>query len=299
MKLSEILKENSLIIKDGYFDIMAQCTVTNKSKILTFLDDMKYLDIVNNNSSISCIICKAEHVDLITNKQVGILCVEQPRLFFFKIHNELARKHKNKKAKIKTQIGENCKISPLARISNNNVVIGNNVIIDEFVSIDDDVIIGDNCIIRGGSIIGGQGYEFIRNLNGSILRVEHVGKVIIGENVEIKEHCTIHRAIFDWDYTSIGDYSKLDAHSHIGHGTKLGKRVMICSHGNLAGNINVEDDVYIGPGATISNRVTLRKGCKVSIGSVVTKDVLENQVVTGNFAIDHFKFIRNLKESCK
>ena len=299
MKLSDIMSKNSLLIKDGCFDIMAQCTVTSNSKILTFLDDIKYLDVINNNSSISCIICRTEHVDLIASKQIGILCVEQPKLFFFEVHNNLAKSYKNNKVKVKTKIGENCKINSLAQISSNNVVIGKNVIIEEFVSINDNVIIGDNCVIRAGSVIGGQGYEFIRNEKGSILSVDHVGKTIIGNNVEIKECCTIHRAVFHWDYTLIGDYSKLDAHSHVGHGTKIGERVMICSHGNLAGNVCVEDDVYIGPGVTISNRITLKKGCKVSIGSVVTKDVLENQTVTGNFAIDHDIFLKNLKESCK
>lgn len=296
MKVSDIMNESSILINDGYFDILAQCVVKSDKKILTFLDDLKYIDVINNNHSISCIICKIEHINFFKNSSMGILCVEQPRLFFFEVHNKLAEKIESESKKVKTIIGSNCKISPLSSISNSNVVIGNNVIIEEFVSIKENVTIGDNSIIRAGSIIGGQGYEFKRNKQEDILTVKHVGKTIIGSNVEIKECCTIHRAVFDWDYTMVGDYSKIDAHSHIGHGTKVGKRVMIGSHGNLAGNICVEDDVYIGPGAVISNRITLKKGCKISLGSVVTKDVSENQIVTGNFAIDHNIFIKDLKE---
>ena len=72
-------------------------------------------------------------------------------------------------------------------ILTNGVVIGDNVIIEEFVSIKEDVVIGNNCIIRSGSVIGGQGYEFKRYGKNNILTVEHIGKTIVNDFVEIKE----------------------------------------------------------------------------------------------------------------
>lgn len=294
MRLSQILPKNSILIRDGEFEIMAQCTTKSRNKIFSFLEDIRFLECINTNGNISCLICKPEHLDLIKNDSIGLICTEQPRLMFFKIHNELVKKKKYK-ARFETKIGKNCLISSQSNISANNVIIGNDVIIEDNVVIRDNVEIGNHCIIRAGSIIGGQGYEFKRDKDCSILQVVHVGKIIIEDYVEIKELCSIHKAVFDWDYTKIGEHSKIDAHTHIGHATKIGKRVMIGSHSNLAGNINIGNDVYIGPGVTISNRLNVGHKSKISIGSVVTKDVENNSIVTGNFAIDHNIFIKDLK----
>ncbi len=298
MKLSQIRMKDIELVKDGDFDILSQCTLKSSQRALSFLEDIRFINYINTNKSISCIICKPELVELVENEELGIICSTHPKLTFFQIHNNLVKMSNNEK-NYSTEIGENCIISPLASIASKNVIIGDNVLIEENVVIRENVKIGNNSIIRAGSIIGGQGYELKRNGESSILRVNHVGKVLIEDFVEIKEFCSIHLAVFDWDYTKIDEYSKLDAHTHIGHATKLGKRVMVGSHCNLAGNINIGDDVYVGPGVTISNRLNISKKSRISIGSVVTKDVSIGEVVTGNFAIPHEIFINDLKEKIK
>jgi UDP-3-O-[3-hydroxymyristoyl] glucosamine N-acyltransferase len=295
MKLSEIIRPNAVLIRDGSFESLGQCTANIGKDMLTFLEDPGYLNQLSANTSIRCVICTPDLVNQLIDAPIGIVAVEQPKLFFFEIHNNLVSK-KEIRSEFETIIGDNCNISPSSCISRNNVKIGDNVIVEEHAIIRANVTIGNNCIIRAGSVIGGQGYEFKRDKENGILRVEHVGSTIIEDYVEIKEFCTIHQAVFEWDFSRIGEHSKLDAHTHIGHATKIGKRVMIGSHGNLAGNIQVEDDVYIGPGVTISNRLTIGSKSKISIGSVVTKNVDRNKVVTGNFAIDHHLFIKDLKE---
>jgi len=294
MWLSEISGIETILGRDGEFEILAPCTTQTDKKILTFFETPKYLNNINSNTNISCVICKSEHMCLFENESIGILCAEQPKLLFFKLHNELVKKDATSERM--TIIGENCRISNLANIAATNVVIGHDVVIEEFVSIKENVSIGNNCIIRAGSIIGGQGFEFKRNGYVDILSVIHVGTTIIENDVEIKELCSIHQAVFSMDCTRIGEFSKIDANSHIGHATKLGKRVLIGSHGNLAGNVCVEDDVYIGPNVTISNRLLIGKRSRISLGSVVTKNVTDDITVTGNFAIDHTIFIKDLKE---
>lgn len=295
MQLSDIGIKEINILQNNEFDILSHCTVNTSRKSLSFIDSIKYIDIVNKNQNITCLVCNNELLDYINNKNLGIIISENPRLTFFNIHNFISMQ-KSVEYRLKTIIGANTNISKMAVVSAQNVRIGDNVIIEENVLIRDNVEIGNNTIIRAGTIIGGQGYEFkIDRNNNQILRVNHCGKVIIGNHVEIKEFSTIHTAVFDWDTTQIGTYSKLDAHTHIGHGTKLGKRVMLGSHSNLAGNITIGDDVYIGPGVTITNRVYIGNNAKISIGSVVSKDVESNRIVTGNFAIPHEAFIKDLK----
>jgi len=63
----------------------------------------------------------------------------------------------------------------------------------------------------------------------------------------------------------------------------------------ISGNVRVGNDVWIGPSAAISNGITIGDNCWVSLGSVVTKDVQAGSRVSGNFAIDHEKFIQFIK----
>lgn len=291
MKLSEIEISNIVVFRDGYFDCLSQCTVEANKNILSFLTNGKYIDLILNNSNITCIICNESDLETFSKTNKGIIISENPQLTFFMIHNFLSLKHDF----ILTKINSSSIISDSAAISKYNVEIGENVIIEDNVVIKENVYIGRDSIIRSGCVIGGEGFEFKRNEDKNILDVKHMGKVIIGSNVELKEFVTVHQAVFNWDYTQIDDYCKLDAHTHVGHATKIGKRVLIGSHSNLAGNIDIGDDVYIGPGVSISNRLKIGFKSKVSIGSVVTKDVKSNSVVSGNFAIDHSSFISFIK----
>ncbi len=63
----------------------------------------------------------------------------------------------------------------------------------------------------------------------------------------------------------------------------------------VAGSAKIGDDVWIGPSASVSSGVEIGDGASITLGSVVTKNVAPGQRVTGNFAIDHDKFIAFLK----
>lgn len=296
MLLSEVI-ETTFIKQDGNFKNLGQCIV-EQPELLTFIDDMKFLESLLENKSISCIItneqiyCELKKNSNIFFKKIGIVVTENPRYEFFKLHNRL---------KLSTLTIRDNEISRKSNISKNAIIQGNNIKIEDDVIIEDFAIIKDNVHIKKGAIIrnycvvGGEGFEFKKEKD-KILRVKHFGGVIIGENVEIKEYVTVHKAVFNWDNTIIGKNTQIDAHSHIAHGVKLGKMVLIGSHSNLAGNINVEDYSYIGPGSTLSNRITVNYGTKISLGSVVTKDTAPNSHISGNFAIDHNKFIEHIKE---
>jgi UDP-3-O-[3-hydroxymyristoyl] glucosamine N-acyltransferase len=59
----------------------------------------------------------------------------------------------------------------------------------------------------------------------------------------------------------------------------------------VLGSARIGDDVWIGPNATISNQVQIGDGAAVSLGSVVVRDVRSGQRVSGNFAVDHRRFL--------
>ncbi len=287
MRISEYF-EKDIVYKEGYFENLGLC-ISELNNTLTFLEDEKYLDDINNNQNITSLICTHKIFSKIKRKDIGIILVDNPRYRFFELHN-----HLNKYQLKQNIISNTAIISPKAIIGDSNIYIGDNVVIKDYVVIKDSCKIHDNVIINEGCVIGNEGFEF-KKYKDKILKVNHYGKVVIEENVELKEYVTIHKSLFDWDSTKISKYCKLDTHTHIAHGTKIGKRVLIGAHTNIAGNVKIEDDVRIGPNVTISNRIKIGKNAKLTIGSVITKNVGSNKIVSGNFAINHNKYIEHIK----
>jgi UDP-3-O-[3-hydroxymyristoyl] glucosamine N-acyltransferase len=276
---------------DVSFEILALAEVEIEKRCLTFIDDIKYPKSGMTKNKL-----------LLTTREIASslddasFCVcNNPRVLFFKIHNYISTNPEYRRQEFETNIGKNCTISPLASISKNNVNIGNNVCIEEFAVIRENTEIKDNSIIRSGVKIGGEGFEFKRN-SDSVESVIHLGGVIIGENVEIQYNSCIDKAIYPWDNTEIGDYSKVDNLVYIAHGVKIGKNVLIVANSGIGGRVHVGDNSWIGFSATISNAIKIGKNSRTNIGLVVTKNVQDNSSVTGNFAIEHEYFINNQKK---
>ncbi|MDR0851210.1 MAG: hypothetical protein LBN36_01820, partial [Clostridiales Family XIII bacterium] len=93
----------------------------------------------------------------------------------------------------------------------------------------------------------------------------------------------------------IGDSCKAADHVHVAHAVKIGYGALIAANACINGNVHIGDDAWIGPGSTLSNGITIGNHARISIGSVVTKDVGDGKTVSGNFAIDHEKFIDFVK----
>lgn len=293
MLLSEVrnLVEDLSVKKEGNFSSLGLAVSKCDESLLTFIESEKYIDSLGEN--ITCLITNEEIGDKLKGKY-GILVSKNPRMTYFKLHNKLSKDEFYKRKTFETEIGENCTISKMASIAENNVIIGNNVIIEEFVVIRENTIIGDNSIIRAGVKIGGEGYEYKR-VDGRIMNVVHTGGVIIEDSVEIQYNGTIDKALYTWDNTIIGRYSKLDNLVHIEHGVKIGERCLIASRSTFGGRTILGDDSWVGLGAIISNGLVLGNNVSISLGSVVTKGLKDGEKVSGNFAIDHNKYIEFIK----
>lgn len=293
MKLTDIydLIEGLEVLKDGEFSSLGLAVSRCDENLLSFIESEKYISGLGDN--ITCLITTADLGNKLKDKY-GIIVSNNPRMDYFKLHNKLSENKEYIREEIKTTIGEDCIISNLASISNKNVIIGNNVKIEEFVVIRENTVIGDNSIIRAGVILGGEGYEYKR-VDGIIMNVTHCGGVIIGNNVEVQYNSCVDKALYTWDNTVIGDYTKLDNFIHIEHGVKVGEKCLIASRTTIGGRTVIGKDSWIGLGAVISNGLVLGDKVSVSLGSVVTKNLLDGEKVSGNFAISHNKYIDFIK----
>lgn len=282
------------LLSDGTFETLEYCTSLCNRPFLSFLENPKYMDQIN--SHVSCIITTEELHQNLPQFIKGVITVEEPKKSFVLLHNFLASNDEYAPKKTPTKIGKNCKISPLACIANENVSIGDNVEIAPFVVIKENVTIGDNCVIHENCVIGGKSFNFVKTEDNQMIGMVDLGQVVLENNVEICSQCHIAGGPLPSDTTRLEENVKLDALVHVGHGTKIGRCTLIPAGAQIAGNVVIGADAWIGVNATIANRIVVQDGGRVSLGSVVTRNVEKNQTVTGNFAINHQQFIDNIKK---
>lgn len=283
-------------VKEKPFEVLSLAVQKTNRAACVFVDRVGFADKLGKN--VSMVLTRPELKEEFDGHDTGICLTPDPRKLFFELQNYLSSTSQLIRDHFVTTIDESAMIHPLSSIDINNVKIGKNVVIEEFVVIRANTTIGNNSIIRAGSIIGGNGFEFKRN--GTVIdSVHHVGGVVIGENVEIQYNSCVDRAVYVWDDTTIGDFSKLDNQVYIAHAAKIGKRALITANCVVGGRVEIGDDCWLGFSATIRNGIEIGRDARVNMGAVVTKDIPDGGSVTGNFAIDHQVFIEDLREKNK
>jgi|GEM_PF-502363 len=182
-------------------------------------------------------------------------------------------------------------IHPQARIGA-NVRIGPFTVIGPDVEIADNVRIGSNCHLEHCSIgrdtilanniaVGGTGFGYeTDDATGEVLSFPHVGRVVIGERVEIGSSTCLDRgSIGD---TIVGDDCKIDNLIHIAHNVRMGKRCKVIALAIIGGSCVIGDDAWIAPASAIRDWRSVGAGAVVGLGAVVTKDVAAGETVFGN-----------------
>ena len=290
MKLSEI--NIGRILKDTDFNWLGLTAEEYKDKkVLTFLTDIKYLKEIEQNKTIVGIITNEEVAKELLNTNYGILVVDNPKKEFFLLHNKLVQEnfyYKKKENKISSKVI----ISEKANIGKNNIVLEDDVVIEDNVTIYPNVTIKSGSIIKSGTVLGADGFQY-SSFGEEIIKVESIGELIIEENVVIQNNCVIDKGVFD--RTIIGKNSKIYNLVHIAHDSKIGESNFITAGVIICGRVKVGKNSYLGPNCTVKNGLTLGENSKVSMGAVVTKNVGDNETVTGNFAISHSKFLKLFK----
>lgn len=160
------------------------------------------------------------------------------------------------------------------------VVIENNVIIENNVTLKKDTHIGPGTLVRSNTVIGGPGFGYEFDDDGKPVHLHHLGRVVIGENVEIGSCVVIARGTID--ATIIGNDVKIDDHVFIAHNVQIGNRSVIIAGAEISGSVVVGEDCWISPQVTVINGVVIGDKSLIGIGAVVTKNVPGATVVVGN-----------------
>ncbi len=142
--------------------------------------------------------------------------------------------------------------------------------------------LGRRVRLQPGVVIGsdGFGYEFVK---GRHEKVPQVGRVVIGDDVEIGANSTLDRARFS--RTSVGEGTKIDNLVQIAHNVVIGKHCILCAQVGISGSSTFGDYVVLGGQAGVAGHLNIGKGAKIGGQAGVTKDVEAGAFVSGNPAI--------------
>ncbi|MDD5488591.1 MAG: UDP-3-O-(3-hydroxymyristoyl)glucosamine N-acyltransferase [Candidatus Omnitrophica bacterium] len=170
-----------------------------------------------------------------------------------------------------TQIGPNCSIG-------DNVSIGERTVINPNITIYPNTIIGKNVIIHSGTVIGADGFGYLPK-DGKIYKVPQMGRVVIGDDVEIGADTCIDRGTFT--DTEIGCGTKIDNLVQIAHNVKIGRNVLIAAQTGIAGSSIVGDNTMMGGNVGVADHVIVGRNARIAAKSGVTGRVDEEKVVMG------------------
>ena len=255
-----------------------------KNGEIVFVNHPKYYDKALNSDATIILIDK----EVACPEGKALLISEDPFRDFNKINTHFTRIYNFTEQLHDLEMGEGTFVHPSVVIGN-EVKIGNNCHIFPNVVIGDRTVIGDNVIIQSGTVLGGDAFYY-RKLNGNFDRLISVGNVVIENNVEIGNNCTIDRGVTD--STIIGEGSVLDNLIQIGHDTIIGKKVLIASHAAIAGCCVIEDEV------TVWGQVGMASGNRVGKGAVllgktgVNKDLEGGKTYFGQLAEEFREYLR-------
>ena len=143
---------------------------------------------------------------------------------------------------------------------------------------------GDFCNVSTKIFLNTRGSIEIGNyvyMNGVHMRIDH--------HLKIGSHCMFGPGIKLWD-TKNHPLSAAKRHQQCEYIAHYG---FIDSYHAGGGDINIENDVWIGMDVTILSGVTIGKGSVIAANSVVTKSIPENVLAGGVPA----KVIKNLAET--
>lgn len=170
-------------------------------------------------------------------------------------------------------------------------VLGEDCVVWPNVVIRERCTIGNRVIIHPNATIGadGFGYNFDQ---GKYSKIPHIGRVEIGDDVEIGANSCIDRA--KCGLTTIGRGTKIDNLVQIGHNVQIGEDCCIIAHVGIAGSAELGRNVMLGGKVGVKDNVKIGDDVQVAACSCIAGNVAEGQIFVGIPAKPRAEFVKDL-----
>jgi len=151
------------------------------------------------------------------------------------------------------------------------------------VTIYRDCVIGNRVILHSGVVIGADGFGIAMN-EGRWIKVPQIGRVVVGDDVEIGANTTVDRGALD--DTVIEEGVKLDNLIQVAHNVRIGAHTAIAACAGIAGSTTVGRYCRIGGASGIAGHLKIADNVEISTFTLVTKSIGSAGTYTGAYPFE-------------
>lgn len=205
------------------------------------------------------------------------------------------------------RIGRDASIGPFAVVED-GVILGDDCVLKSFVVIyagakigdrffahsnsvvRENVQVGNDVILQNGAVVGGDGFGFARQADGTYYKIVQPGTVVIEDGVEIQANSCIDRASVG--ATRVRRGAKVDNLVQVGHGCDIGENSLLCGQVGLAGSSKLGRNVILAGQVGVAGHLTIGDNTVVSSQSGVPHDVEPDKVLSGYPAMDNALWLK-------
>ncbi|MBT3360021.1 MAG: UDP-3-O-(3-hydroxymyristoyl)glucosamine N-acyltransferase [Rhodospirillales bacterium] len=293
-----------------FSDVSALETATKSD--VGFLDNKRYVDAFSQSGAGACLV--HPNVAAKAPKGMALLLTKDPYRAYAKVAQAFYPSDKieegvSPRALVDptVELGEGCSVEAGAVIGADARIglrcrIGANAVIGAGVDIGDDCVIGPcaslthsrigkRVVIHAGVRAGQDGFGFALGPQGHE-KVPQLGRVIIGDDVEIGANTTIDRGA--GPDTIIGAGTKIDNLVQIAHNVELGRGCIVVSQVGISGSTKVGDFAMMGGQVGLTGHLKIGTGAKIAAQSGVMRDVEPGATVAGSPAMPAREYWRQI-----
>ncbi|OOE34497.1 MULTISPECIES: UDP-3-O-(3-hydroxymyristoyl)glucosamine N-acyltransferase [Salinivibrio] len=163
------------------------------------------------------------------------------------------------------QIGAGCFVGKGAKVGTRTKLWAN-------VTLYHEVVIGQDCLIQAGTVIGADGFGYA-NDKGKWVKIPQLGRVVIGDRVEIGACTTIDRGALD--DTEIADGVIIDNQCQIAHNVSIGENTAIAGATVMAGSLKVGKHCIIGGASVFNGHMEITDNVTITGMAMVMRPITE------------------------
>lgn len=279
------------VVRDGEFSYIGKVP-TNLPRRVVPASKPEHIRAAIDAGGVAGIITKPGNESLVP-KGMALGIAEDPVSASLKVHEVLCDLGGFLWHSFDTEIHPTARVHYSAVIAEKDVKIGAGVVVGPTSVVLERSVLEENVRVGVGVVVGLDAFEIFEEANPRRI-LKQAGGVWLEPGATVLAKCTLVKATFG-GFTMIRRNAMVDVLIHVAHDVIIGENATVVACAEISGRCELGDGSYIGPNACIRNGVKIGRNATVSMGSVVTRDVPDEETVTGNFAVRHDDWLRFVK----